>query len=268
MPDRDRSRRVDGVILSHSRWGEADRLLTVFTKELGKVRVVAKGVRKTRSRKAGHLEPFMRSALLLAQGRDLWIVTQADTINSFLSLRSDLLKTAYTAYVIELLDRFTYEDGPNFPVYRLLIDTLERMEKGDKLFVLIHYYEIRLLDLMGYRPQLFNCVLCGDEIKPQSQFFSAMQGGVICPKCAHKGEDARMISMQALKYMRHFQRSTYQQAIAAEPDENVAEEVERVMHWYLTFLLERDLNSRHFIKEVARGYQIEKDETAGSDNHM
>ncbi|MAT44769.1 MAG: DNA repair protein RecO [Anaerolineaceae bacterium] len=254
MPSRERSRHVDGVILRHNRWGEADRLLTVFSKELGKIRVVAKGVRKTRSRKAGHLEPFMRSALLLAQGRDWWIVTQADTLQAFMSIREDLQKTAYAAYIVELLDRFTYEDGPNFPAYRLLVETLERLDAGENLFVVIHYYEIRLLDLMGYRPQLFNCVFCGDEIQAQNQYFSAMQGGVICPKCGHKGEDARRIGLQALKYLRHFQRSTYQQALAAEPDDYVKEEVESIMNWYLTFLLERDIKTQHFIKDVNQGY--------------
>ncbi len=254
MPNRDRSRKAEGVILRHSRWGEADRLLTVFSKELGKIRVVAKGVRKTRSRKAGHLEPFMQTAMLLAQGRDLWIVTQADTIHALNSLREDLQKTAYAAYIVELLDRFTYEDGPNYPLYRLLLDTLQRLEQGDKLFVLIHYYEMRLLDLMGFRPQLFQCVLCGDEILPRDQFFSAMQGGVICPKCAHKGEDARMVSMAVLRYLRHFQRSTYQEALAADPDPKTADEVEKIMHWYLTFLLERDLNTSHFIREVKQTY--------------
>lgn len=259
MPTRDRSRRVEGVILRHIRWGEADRLLTVFSKELGKIRVVAKGVRKTRSRKAGHLEPFMHTAMLLAQGRDLWIVTQADTIQAMNSLRDDLQKTAYAAYLVELLDRFTYEDGPNFPLYRLLLDSLKRLDEGDKLFVLIHYYEIRLLDLMGFRPQLFQCVLCGDEITPRDQFFSAMQGGVICPKCGHRGEDARLISMAALRYLRHFQRSTYQEALAADPDVKTAEEVEQIMHWYLTFLLERDLNSSHFIRDVKRSYRAVDD---------
>ena len=257
MPTRERSRRVNGVILRHARWGEADRLLTVFTKELGKVRAVAKGVRKTRSRKAGHLEPFMHSALQLAQGRDLWIVTQAESLDDFISLREDLQKTGYAAYIIELLDRFTYEDGPNFSVYQLLLESLKRLDGDDPIFVLIHYYEIRLLDMMGYRPQLFNCVICGEEIKPEDQFFSAMQGGVVCPKCAHKGEDVRMISMAALRYLRHFQRSTYQQALAAQPSQPVADEIENIMHWYLTFLLERDINSKHFIRDVKRSYKAE-----------
>ena len=115
MTSRERSRRVDALILRHQRWGEADRLLTIFTREHGKLRIVAKGARKTTSRKAGHLEPFMRSTLQLAQGRDLWIVTQAETINAFLPIRDDLQLMGIASYVIELLDTFTYEDGTNPP---------------------------------------------------------------------------------------------------------------------------------------------------------
>jgi DNA repair protein RecO (recombination protein O) len=257
MPSRERSRRVDALVLRHSRWGEADRLLTVFSRELGKVRVVAKGVRKIKSRKAGHLEPFMHTALQLAKGRDWWIVTQAEVIEPFNELRTDLQKTGYASYVIELLDRFTYEDGPNQPLFRLALETLLRLAKGDPLFTVIRYYEIRILDLMGFRPQLFNCLICGEEIKAVDQYFSVLQGGVLCPKCGHKGEDARRISMEALKYLRHFQRSSYQRALAAQPEENIQEELSAILQWYLTFLLEREINSQTFIREVGKGYQNE-----------
>ena len=87
MTSRERSVRVSAVILRHSNYGEADRLLWLFTRERGKLRAIAKGVRKMRSRKAGHLEPFTHASLQLAKGRDLWIVTQAETIEAFLSIR-------------------------------------------------------------------------------------------------------------------------------------------------------------------------------------
>src|SRR5512135_827009 len=127
MPNRERSVRVEAVVLRHSDWGEADRLLWLYTRELGKVRAVAKGVRKPRSRKAGHLEPFTRVSLQLARGRDLLIITQAEMSEAFSSLRDDLLLATYAAYVVELLDRFTYEEGENRELFRLLSDTLSRL---------------------------------------------------------------------------------------------------------------------------------------------
>jgi len=252
MTTRERSRRVDALILRHQRWGEADRLITIFTREHGKLRIVAKGARKTTSRKAGHLEPFMRSALQLAQGRDLWIVTQAETINAFLPMREDLQRLSIASYVIELLDKFTYEDGSNPQLFRLAVETLERLCTTDSIFVVLRYYEMRLLDIMGYRPQLFQCIGCQEEIKAEDQYFSAMVGGVICPRCSHQYEDIRKISVDALKYLRHFQRSTYKEAMAATPGENVMQEVEKIMQWYLTYLLERAINSQVFLQQIRK----------------
>jgi DNA repair protein RecO (recombination protein O) len=252
MPTRERSRRVDALILRHQRWGEADRLLTIFTREYGKLRIVAKGARKTTSRKGGHLEPFMRTALQLAQGRDLWIVTQAEMINAFLPMRDDLQRMGFASYVIELLDKFTYEDGSNPQLYKLAVETLERLCTTDSVFVVLRYYEMRVLDIMGYRPQLFQCIGCQEEIKAEDQYFSALVGGVICPHCGHKYEDVRKISMGALKYLRHFQRSTYQEALAAAPGEGVVQEVEKIMQWYLTYLLERAINSQVFLQQIRK----------------
>ena len=117
-------------MLRHSDWGEADRLLGLYSREAGKLRAVAKGVRRLRSRKAGHLEPFTRVKLLLARGRDLWIVTQAETVDAYLPLREDLEKIGQASYVLELLDRFSFEEGANRSLYALLTDTLGRLSSG------------------------------------------------------------------------------------------------------------------------------------------
>src|SRR5512146_3458589 len=103
--------RVEAVILRHSDYGEADRLLTLYARQLGKTRALVKGARKITSRKAGHLEPFTHVKLQLAKGRDLPLVTQADTIDTYLALREDLQLTSQASYIIEPLDRLTYEDG-------------------------------------------------------------------------------------------------------------------------------------------------------------
>ena len=181
MPTQERSLRVESVVLRHIDWGEADRLLTIFTRELGRVRAIAKGVRKPRSRKAGHLEPFTRSNLLLARGRDLFIITQAEAIETHAALRDDLIRLGYASYIVELLTRFTYEEGENRALYRLLVDSLDRLNRGDDPAIAVHYYEIRLLDLVGFRPQLFSCARCENEIQPEDQFFSAVQGGCCVP---------------------------------------------------------------------------------------
>jgi DNA repair protein RecO (recombination protein O) len=250
MPAQPHSFRAEALVLRHSDWGEADRLLTLFTRELGKVRAIAKGVRKIRSRKAGHLEPFTRVSLQLARGRDLLIVTQAETVDAYLPLGENLVLTGYASYVIELLDRFTYEEGENRALYTLLTDTLARLAAGDWAWLVVRYYEVRLLDILGFRPELFHCVQCQEEIRAQDQFYSALAGGVLCPRCGTGIASAQPVSMAALKYFRHFQRSTYREALRVHPTPPVQAELEALIQYNVTFLLERQLNSPSFLREV------------------
>lgn len=252
MPSAERSLRTEVVVLRHTDWGEADRLLVLFSREAGKLRAVAKGARKLRSRKAGHLEPFTRVMLMLARGRDFWIVTQAETVDAYLPLREDLVRIGYGAYVLELMDRFTYEEGQNRALYQLLTDTLERISMLPDPFVAVRYYEIRLLDVLGFRPELARCVRCESEIKPENQYFDALHGGAVCPRCIERTPTARPISMNALKHLRHFQRSSFRDVLRADPSPAVRSELESLLNYYLTYLLERKLNSPAFLNEVRR----------------
>jgi DNA repair protein RecO (recombination protein O) len=246
-----RSVRVHAIVLRHADWGEADRLVTIYTREQGKLRAVAKGARKVTSRKAGHLEPFTQVKLQLARGRSLFIVTQADTIEAYLPLRETLVMTGTASYVVELLDRFVYEEeGADPTLFRLLADTLKRLANGEDPWLAVRYYEMRLLDFLGFRPQLFECANCSREIQAEDQFFSFSAGGVICPRCGRGLPNLTSISMDALKYLRHFQRSSYAASKQARPTSDVQTEVETLMQGYFTYLLERELNSPGFLKRV------------------
>jgi len=246
-----RSIRVHAIVLRHADWGEADRLVTLYTREQGKLRAVAKGARKITSRKAGHLEPFTHVKLQLARGRSLFIVTQADTVEAYLPLRDTLVMAGTASYVVELLDRFVYEEeGANPTLFRLLAETLRRLTDGEDPWLAVRYYEMRLLDFLGFRPQLFECANCGRMIKAEDQFFSFSGGGVICPRCGRGLPNLTSISLDALKYLRHFQRSSFVESKQARPTPDVRDEVETLMQGYFTYLLERELNSPGFLKRV------------------
>ncbi len=250
---RSRSFRAEAVVLNHKDWGEADRLVFLYTRRHGKLRAVAKGARKMRSRKAGHLQPFTHVILQLAAARGPFIITQAETIRAFTPLREDIMLTGQAAYIVELLHRFIYdEEESNTAIFRLLIDSLARLEQGHRPWLVARYYEMRLLDYLGFRPQLQGCLHCGNPVKPQDQFFSGNEGGVICPDCSAPHPALRPVTMQTLKYLRYFQRSAYQEACRANPDEETRTEMENLMQFYLTYLLERGLNSPRFIREVSR----------------
>ena len=252
MPRTERNIRVDAVVLRHSDWGEADRLLILYSREQGKLRAIAKGLRKIQSRKAGHLEPFTRVTIMLAKGHDLWIVTQAEAIDLFQPIRENLQKMGQAAYVVELLDRFTFEEGQNWQLYKLLTETLERLSTFEDDFIPVKFYEMRLLDLLGYRPLLFECAACGEAIIARDQHFSADLGGVLCPKCATRGQSSRPVSLEALRFLRHFQRSDFKQALRADPPPAVRLEIDALQNYYLTYLLERSLNSPEFLKQIRK----------------
>ncbi|GAB4427713.1 MAG: DNA repair protein RecO [Anaerolineales bacterium] len=247
-----RSILVHAIVLRHNDWGEADRLVSLFTRERGKVRAIVKGARKVTSRKAGHLEPFTHVKLQVARGRgDLLTVTQAETIDAFLPLRDTLELTGNASYVVELLDRFVYEqEGPHPALFRTLLNTLKRLEAEPDPWLPIRYYEMRMLDFLGFRPQLQECTNCAREIKAEDQFFSCAAGGAICPRCGRGLPNLSPISRDALKYLRHFQRSSYAEAKKARPTAAVKQDVELLMQNYFTYLLERELNSPGFLRKI------------------
>jgi DNA repair protein RecO (recombination protein O) len=246
-----RSYRAQGVVLRHVEYGEADRILTFYTLEYGKVQAVAKGIRKMRSRKAGHLEPFSRVELMLAKGRNLDVITQAEAQCTYENLRADLKLIAYAAYVVELLDRFTYEEGEHRLLYNLLVNTLARLDEGAPSQTVVHYYEVQLMDLLGFKPQLQNCAACGEKIKPEDQFFSAKLGGVLCPNSLSADPGAWRVSLGALKYMRHLQRSSWSKLGSLEIPQEIEPELASLLERYLTYLLEYGLRTPGFLKAVS-----------------
>lgn len=250
MPSRERLYRTEAVVLRRGELGEADRILTVYSPDYGKLRLVAKGVRKVRSRKAGHLEPFTRVELQIARGRDLDVITQAQAIDLHTGLHHDLERFGYAAYVVELMDRFTVQEGESRGLYRLLVDTLDRLAEPCEPAAVVDYYQLRLLDLLGYRPELFRCLGCGAEVRPVDQYFSAAAGGAVCPDCGPRRPEARRMSLAALKVLRHYQRSTFARAVAPRVRFEVLDEAGLVLETYVSYLLERRLQAPGFLRQI------------------
>jgi DNA repair protein RecO (recombination protein O) len=237
-------------VLRRQDLAEADRLITLYTVDRGKVRAIAKGVRKPASRKAGHLELFSRTELLLARGRELDIIAQAESIDTFSSISTDLSMLSQAAYAAELLDRFTIEGQEGQDLYRLMVQTLERLDQGDDPSTVLRNFELRLLELSGFRPEVFQCVLCSQEIRPEDQFFSSKDGGVVCPSCGKSHTGLRSLSLGALKVLRHYQRNDYDEAKHANISSGIHSELEGVMEDYFSYLAERGLNAPRFVRDV------------------
>lgn len=255
MP-RERTFRTEAIVIRRSDFGEADRLLTLFSVDRGKLRAIAKGARKPQSRKTGHVELFMRSKFLVAEGRDLDIVTQAEMIAAYPHLRDDLVRATYAAYTVELLDRFTVEDDPHRDIYALLQQTLEALAGEDDVLLAARYYELRLLSLTGFQPRLFNCVACGEAIREEDQFFSADLGGLLCPGCYEADPRARQVSAVTVKVMRYLQTRSWETVRQLQLRPAVLHEIERVLHEYLLHILERELKSVDFLHRLRREAEL------------
>lgn len=266
---RERTYRTEGIVLRRSDFGEADRLLTLFSREYGKIRAIAKGARKPQSRKTGHVELFMRTRFLIAEGRTLDIVTQAEMVEGYNQLRDDLVRTTYASYAVELLDRFTADEDRNPQMYDLLSDMLRWLARTNNLLVAARYYELHLLSLLGYRPQLFQCVSCGEGIEERDQFFSAELGGLLCPNCRQADLNAVEISAAAVKVLRFLQTRQWAAVQSLHLRRELHSELEAVMYSYLTYILERNLKSADFLQRLRREARLfaprEAQDGAGDD---
>lgn len=174
-----------GIVLRTMKLGEADRIVTILSQGTGKVRAVAKGIRKTRSRFGARLDPFTHVDLLLYKGRELDIVTQAEIITSFREIRADYTRFAAGEMILEATDRIIEERERNTRMFLLLLGSLRALagpvaDPG----AIADSFLLRLTSLAGFRPALTACAECG---RPDVARFSIQQGGMVCDACRSGG---------------------------------------------------------------------------------
>ncbi len=248
--------RAEALVLRQRRLGEADRIVSLYTPTVGRVEAVAKGVRRPTSRMGGHIEALSHCSLLLARGRNLDVITQAQTIEGFKGLHDDLPRLSAGLYIAELVDRFTEvgsADGGDGAVFALLLAALRRLDAGDDVGFVCRFFELRLLDALGYRPQMSECVSCGEPLAPRPQYFAAGSGGALCPECA-TGETGpiRPLTLNALKALRFLQGRPFGEAARLQLSGDLAVEVENHLRDLIHVALERDVRSAAFLDRVRR----------------
>lgn len=260
-----RSYSSEAIILKHMDMGEADRIITMLTPYKGKMHAVAKGTRRPVSKKAGHLELLTRSQLQVALGRNLDIVTQAESIESFPHLRTNLWHMTCGFYLAELTDRFLEDDTPHQDIYHLLLEAVRALDADaqatrqhsvesetpadqthNRTQLLLRYFEIYLLSAVGYEPVFRTCAHCNSELQPVENGFTPALGGALCPNCSHLW--THPLSMNALKVLRLLQRSDWNKVPSFRLDVRLQSEIENAMRGLLRFHLERDLKSWSFLE--------------------
>lgn len=245
------SQRFPALVIRRKNFEEADQFITFLTPGEGKVSALARGVRKFNSKKAGHLQSFNYVDVQLSKGRgSSLIVTQVTTIETFPGIMGSLEKMARASCVLELAEKFSPENAENREIFQLTLDTIRRINFFDDVFPIQRYFDIHLLDLIGYRPQLHQCVNCHKTIQPEDQYFSARMGGVLCPDCGPGTLGARPITMRTLKFLRYYQQRSFQEAMMAGWPEEIRFEGESVLTGYQTYLLEYKTNSQVFLEKL------------------
>jgi DNA repair protein RecO (recombination protein O) len=194
-------RRDSGVVLRTYRLGEADRIVVLATEEHGKVRAVAKGIRKTTSKWGARLEPLSHVSLLWWQGRgDLAVVNQAEVVDHFPTLREDLERVASGLAMLEVVDQLALEGHPDPGLYRMLVGALRALadERTDPAMVAPAFF-LKVLAHEGTEPILHACASCGrDEREAELVAFNLAEGGTLCRECRH----GRAVSPDALEVVR------------------------------------------------------------------
>ena len=247
----ERSLHTPAIVIRHRNYEESDRFISFLTPYNGRISALAKGVRKLNSRKAGHLQPFTYVDVQLSQGKGAsQLVTQVTTLEAFPMIWADLEKTVRTSCILELAERFSIEGETNPTLFRLTLDTIRRIAWIADAYPVQRFFDLQLLELSGYRPQLRQCVRCGKDVEPESQYISFREGGVLCPKCGASNRDARPISMRTLKYLRYYQGREFREAMAAGWPEDIRIESEQILTGYQSYILDRKTNSQKFLESM------------------
>jgi DNA repair protein RecO (recombination protein O) len=259
--------RTEGIVVRRRNQGEADRVLTLCT-PLGKLDVIAKGARKVRSRKAGHIELFSRSSFVIARSRSSWdVVSQAEMVEPHAALREDLLRGTHARYAAELFDRFFTEGEGGQTMFDLLEHTLTWLCEDDDPDLVARFYEQHLLGLAGFRPELFRCVGEHGENVPldlqesgqednRPYGFDPEHGGALCSDCYEaqkQRSEVLALSPNGLAFLQDCQRGPYTTRLRAmQIPSALHAEAERVMQHYITYHLERSVSSGTFLRKLKR----------------
>jgi DNA repair protein RecO (recombination protein O) len=232
--------REQGVVLRTHKLGEADRILVLMTQGSGKVRAVAKGVRRTSSRFGGRLEPFSHVDLSLYKGRNLDIVTQVEVVDPFRWLRDDYDRVTAGAAMLEAVDQVAEEGEPAVRLFLLLVRGLRALDaKPRDPSIVLDAFLLKLLAVEGYRPALAECAGCGAP-GPHARF-SAARGGALCADCRSGAES--LLDTATVPLMAELLDGDLARAAASAPRAGSRREAGHLVRCFVEYHLERRLRS-------------------------
>ena len=252
---------VTALVLRSREYGEGHRLITLFSREAGKICAVARGVQKPRAKLAGALQHFALLQVQLARGRRFDVITQVRVLDAFYGLRANYDAFAHANYFAELFDAALEEHQAHPALFDLLGDVLHRLLDGADMDLLARYLEINLVAMLGYLPQLTRCARCqtplakageaGRAVWPTWLGFSARQGGALCPGCMAATPGARRIAAGTVQVAQLLLTRGTAALAGLELSAPLRREMADTLQEYLEFRLERRMQSSRFLREHA-----------------
>ncbi|AFS78816.1 DNA repair protein RecO [Gottschalkia acidurici 9a] len=240
-----------GVVIRQTKYSESDRILTIFTKDKGKIQAIAKGARKPKSKLISSTETFCYSEFILYKGKSLYNINQGDVIDSFYSLREDIYKLSYATYILELVDSSLLDEEPNDILFELLVKTLKILSeaKGNYKKLLLAF-QIKYISFIGYKPQLNQCVNCGNDLTNNIRF-NIIQGGTVCENCFSNSTYEKDVKHTTVNNMRKLMYSKLDELKDIDIDKNEEQKIEEVIMMYITSHIEKKrFKSLEFIKTL------------------
>lgn len=236
-------------MVSRRDWSEADRIYWIYTRDLGLIQALAKGVRKLLARMGGHLQLGNRLDLRLYKGKTFYTITEVTIKESFAWLRRDLIATSQLYHYLELIKVLVPLEQKGEKFYGLLLESIRGLNLPYKRRLKI-FFELNLIGRLGFGPEFFHCASCASQLQPGRNFFSIDQGGVLCENCGGLDKKARQISDMAIKLARWLAVEEIANLAKLKLIEPKEKELERTLSDYLEYLAERRLASDSFIKQV------------------
>jgi DNA repair protein RecO (recombination protein O) len=245
---------TEAIVLTRFDLGEADRVLTLITPAGGKLKAIAKGIRRPTSRLGGSLEPFAELTVALARGRTFDVVTQVSVRHAWLRLRDSLESAATAWYLAELADRSLEERHAAEPLYALLRRAYELLDAGMAPGRVARWYEMHLLDELGMRPEVDRCVECDRVLAANERFrWVPALGGVVCERCPGPSHERAGLGLEAVKLLKAYQRLDIEALAELRLAVAVEREVETALRDFVQGALEREARSLAFLDEVRAG---------------
>jgi DNA repair protein RecO (recombination protein O) len=196
-------KKIEGIVLRSIDYGESNKIITIFSRDLGKFGAVARGAKKPKSRLASVSQPFTYGHFICMIGNSgLATIQQGEVIDTFRGIKEDLFLTSYTAYIAELLDKGTEDRNHNPFLFELLYQTMKAIEEGHDPDILKNIFEIKMLTVLGFHPSLDHCAICGSNHGPF--VFSIKEGGILCERCSHHDRFSLKVQQVTLKLLRLF----------------------------------------------------------------